>query len=154
MPFRLRRTATLLSLILAASCGGGGDTPVTAPAIESTTFASALGIDLSTFTKTSTGLYYKDLNVGTGTQVATGQNVTTNYIGWLTDGTQFDAGSIQFAFGTGAVIAGWDQGLGGMKVGGARMLIVPPALGYGSKGSGKVPGNAIMVFRVSVITIP
>jgi FKBP-type peptidyl-prolyl cis-trans isomerase FkpA len=153
MSSKLRRAVSLVA-VLAAACSGSGDTPATAPTIEQTTFASSLGIDLTTFTRTATGLYYKDLNVGTGTQVATGQNVTTNYVGWLTNGTQFDAGSIQFIFGAGQVVAGWDQGLGGMKVGGARMLIVPPSLGYGASGRGNVPGNSIMVFRVSILSIP
>ncbi|MBI3567770.1 MAG: FKBP-type peptidyl-prolyl cis-trans isomerase [Gemmatimonadetes bacterium] len=154
MSSTFRRTAALLSLVVAAGCSTSADTPATAPDISTVTFASSLGIDLTQFTKTATGLYYRDVTVGTGAQVSSGQNITTNYVGWLTNGTQFDAGTLPFTFGVGQVIAGWDQGLGGMKVGGTRMLIIPPALGYGAQGSGKIPGNAILVFRVSLLSIP
>ncbi len=152
----LRRSLSILPLFALLSCSGSGDSPTgPAPTIESTTFASSLAIDLTQFTKTATGLYYKDVTVGTGAQVASGQSVTTNYIGWLANGTQFDIGTLQFTFGVGAVIAGWDQGLGGMRAGGTRMLIIPPALGYGTAGSGsKIPGNSILVFRVSLLSIP
>lgn len=155
MPSSFRRTVALLPMILVAACSSGGDSPTTAPTIEATTFASSLGIDLTQYTKTATGLYYRDQTVGTGTQVGSGQKITTSYVGWLANGTQFDAGNISFNFGTGAVIAGWDQGMGGMKVGGTRWLIIPPALGYGAQGSPpQIPGNSILVFRVSLNSIP
>ena len=150
-----RRTAALLPLIVAAACSSGGDSPTTAPTIEATTFASALGVDLPQYTKTATGLYYRDQTVGTGAQVASGQKISTSYVGWLANGSQFDAGSISFTFGAGAVIPGWDQGMGGMKVGGTRWLIIPPALGYGAQGSPpQIPGNSILVFKVSLNSIP
>jgi FKBP-type peptidyl-prolyl cis-trans isomerase len=153
MPFR---RAVVFAALVAAACGTSGDTAPNsaAPDIASATFASSLGIDLTQFTKTATGLYYKDVTVGTGAQVASGQSITTNYIGWLANGTQFDSGTIPFVYGVGQVIQGWDQGLGGMQVGAKRQLIIPPSLGYGASGSGPIPGNAILVFNVEIISVP
>ena len=155
MPSSFRRAIPLLSMLVVAACSSSGDSPTTPPTIEATTFAASLGIDLTQYTRTATGLYYRDQTVGTGAQVAGGQKITTTYVGWLANGTQFDAGSISFSFGTGAVIPGWDQGMGGMRVGGTRWLIIPPALGYGTSGSPpQIPGNAILVFKVSLNSIP
>src|SRR5262245_34262114 len=83
------------------------------------TFASALGVDLATMTRSSTGLYYKDLTVGTGAQANVGARLTVDYTGWLHNGTQFDssAGKAPYpitSLGSGQVIAGWDEGLMGM----------------------------------------
>ena len=141
----------------AAACAKEGATPMTA-AIDSTTFAPALQVDLSQATKTGSGLYYRDLVVGSGPEVEAGQTVAVHYAGFLTDGTSFDAnqpGKEPFTFqpGTGQVIAGWDEGVVGMRVGGKRQLILPPDLGYGARGIGPIPGNAILVFTVDVVAI-
>jgi FKBP-type peptidyl-prolyl cis-trans isomerase FkpA len=100
------------------------------------------------FTKT-------DLVVGTGATAAAGQIVSVNYTGWLFDagkpdnkGAQFDSsmgrGPFSFALGAGKVIAGWDQGVAGMKIGGSRRLIIPPELGYGASGVGPIPPTATL----------
>lgn len=105
-----------------------------------------------------------DLVVGTGTTASAGRPVSVNYTGWLYDasktdnkGTQFDSnagrGAFAFVLGTGQVIAGWDQGVAGMKVGGKRRLIIPPSLGYGSTGSGPIPPNATLVFEVELLAV-
>jgi len=149
-----------LLLPLAAACakeksgtvGGGAGTG----AIESATFAPALNVNLSASTKLPSGLYYRELAPGTGPEVKAGQQVAASYTGWLTNGTQFDsnAGGAPFSFRVGAhqVIEGWDEGVVGMKVGGKRQLIIPPALGYGPAGSGPIPPNAILVFTVEVVS--
>jgi FKBP-type peptidyl-prolyl cis-trans isomerase len=104
------------------------------------------------------GLYVRDLTPGTGAAVAGGAQLAMHYTGWLADGTQFDSNQgstapFTFRYGSGQVIAGWDQGLDGMKVGGSRQLIIPPALGYGSRGAGgAIPPNAILVFNVTVVS--
>jgi peptidylprolyl isomerase len=126
--------------------------------IETTTFAPALGVDLAASTRTSTGLYYRDLTVGTGATVAAGQLVSVRYTGWLANGTQFDsnvssASPFEFTLGSGQVIPGFDQGIAGMRVGGRRQVIIPPALGYGAAGSGTIPGNAVIVFTVEVVGV-
>ena len=152
-------------LLLVLACGGDHSAAdaKAAPAAGSgapagATFAPSLEVDLSTMTKTPSGLYYRDLVGGDGKVVAPGQFVAAKYTGWLTNGTQFDAtgpnGSpYVFKIGGGQVIKGWDEGLLGMKVGGIRQLVVPPELGYGAAGSsGVIPPNAILVFRVEVVS--
>ncbi len=122
-------------------------------AIEEAEFAPSLGINLANFTRTSSGLYYEDIAEGSGEPAAAGQEVEVAYAGWLTDGTQFDSGAFSFILGARRVVAGFDEGVTGMKVGGIRRIIIPPALGYGSQGSGPVPPNAIMIFRIEVLSI-
>ncbi|MFQ5746323.1 MAG: FKBP-type peptidyl-prolyl cis-trans isomerase [Gemmatimonadota bacterium] len=116
-------------------------------------------IDLASMTKTSTGLYHRDEAVGTGEPARPGDRVTVHYTGWLTDGTRFDSsrdGGEPFTFplGAGRVIAGWDQGVAGMRTGGRRTLYIPPELGYGERGAGGViPPGATLVFDVEVLEI-
>jgi FKBP-type peptidyl-prolyl cis-trans isomerase len=105
-----------------------------------------------------TKLQIKDVKVGKGAAAKSGDNVTVNYTGWLEDGTKFDSsiGRAPFAFqlGAGVVIPGWDQGVVGMKVGGKRILVIPPDLGYGAQGSPPViPANAVLKFEVDMLTI-
>lgn len=105
-----------------------------------------------------TGLKYFDLVEGTGDMPATGQTVVVNYTGWLEDGTIFDSSvnsgqPFSFALGTGAVIAGWDEGIASMKVGGKRQLVIPAELAYKDQGSGIIPPNATIIFEVELIAI-
>ncbi|MFN0178856.1 MAG: FKBP-type peptidyl-prolyl cis-trans isomerase [Gemmatimonadales bacterium] len=137
--------------------GSGGGSAGSA-AIESVTFAPALNVDLKASTKTASGLYYRDLTVGGGPEVANGQQVSVHYSGWLIDGTLFDqsvAGQppLTFSPGAGGVIPGWEEGALGMRLGGKRQLILPPGLGYGAAGNGPIPPNAILVFTVEVVGI-
>ena len=102
-------------------------------------------------------LEIEDQIVGDGEEAIAGQTVEVHYTGWLTDGTKFDSSHdrnepFSFKLGGGQVIAGWDQGVAGMKVGGARKLTIPPEMGYGERGAGGViPPNAILVFKVELI---
>jgi FKBP-type peptidyl-prolyl cis-trans isomerase len=103
---------------------------------------------------TKSGLKVTTLKEGTGAEVQPGQTVKVNYVGKLTDGKQFDANNgIEFSIGTGGVIRGWDEGVPGMKVGERRRLVVPPALGYGSKATGPIPPNSTLVFEIEVLEI-
>ena len=114
---------------------------------------------MSTTTTTATGLVYEELAVGSGAEAASGQHVTVHYTGWLTDGTKFDSSKDRndpfiFHLGTGQVIAGWDEGVTGMKVGGRRKLTIPPQLGYGVRGAGgMIPPNATLVFEVELLAV-
>jgi peptidylprolyl isomerase len=106
------------------------------------------------------GLTYVDLKVGKGPMPKTGQNVTVNYVGTLTNGTVFDAssrtpeGTFTFAIGEKHVIEGWDEGVATMRVGGKRKLTIPPSLGYGAQGAGTViPPNATLIFVIDLISI-
>lgn len=105
-------------------------------------------------------LIVRDLIKGTGTVAKAGQSITANYVGVLySNGQQFDASwdngaPITFTLGTGNVIPGWDRGLVGMKVGGRRELVIPPALGYGAAGSPPSVGpNETLVFVIDLLTV-
>jgi len=105
------------------------------------------------------GLKYVDLVVGKGKGPEKGKPVTVHYTGWLTNGTKFDSSvdrgqPFQFVLGVGQVIAGWDEGVATMKVGGKRKLTIPPTLGYGGMGAGGViPPNATLVFDVELLKV-
>ena len=113
----------------------------------------------TTAPSTSSGTFTQtDLVVGTGAEAVTGKSATVTYNGWLYDtnktdgkGTFFDGGSgFTFTLGAGTVIAGWDQGVVGMRVGGQRRLIIPPDLAYGSTGRGSIPPDATLVFDITL----
>jgi len=105
----------------------------------------------------TTTLVVQDETVGTGDTAEPGDLVTVNYTGKLQDGTVFDTSvgkaPFQFTLGQGQVIPGWDQGLVGMKVGGKRLLIIPPNLGYGSQAVGPIPANATLTFEVELLKV-
>lgn len=108
---------------------------------------------------TPTGLIIEDLVTGSGAEAVAGQHVSVHYTGWLTNGEKFDssvdrAEPFDFPLGGRRVIAGWDEGVQGMKVGGKRKLTIPPQLGYGARGAGGViPPNATLVFEVELLDI-
>ena len=113
--------------------------------------------------KTASGLLIEDLVVGNGATAAAGQRVSVHYTGWLDSGgkpgAKFDSSNdrgqpFMFSLGKGEVIRGWDEGVAGMKVGGKRKLTIPPELGYGSRGAGKViPPNATLLFEVELLAV-
>lgn len=111
---------------------------------------------MSTLT-TDSGLIIEDLSVGSGDEARAGQTVSVHYTGWLTDGRKFDSSKdrnepFEFSLGARHVIAGWDEGVQGMKIGGTRKLTIPPQLGYGARGAGGViPPNATLVFEVELL---
>ncbi|WP_309709727.1 FKBP-type peptidyl-prolyl cis-trans isomerase [Armatimonas sp.] len=103
------------------------------------------------------GLKYEDLQVGTGKEAKNGTSIEVHYSGWLTDGTPFDSskdsGNPYPLTLPGQVIAGWNEGIPGMKAGGKRKLVIPPALGYGEQGQGKIPPGATLVFEVELVKV-
>ncbi len=100
-------------------------------------------------------LISQDELAGSGAEAKLGDVLTVNYTGRLQDGTVFDTSvgkrPIQFVLGSGQVIPGWDQGLLGMKVGGKRLLIIPPDLAFGAAGRGPIPPNATLIFEVELL---
>ena len=110
-------------------------------------------------TTTESGLQIEEIKLGDGDSAATGQFVSVHYTGWLTDGSKFDSSKdrnepFDFPLGQRNVIAGWDEGVQGMRVGGVRKLTIPPQLGYGARGAGGViPPNATLVFEVELLDI-
>lgn len=108
---------------------------------------------------TASGLKYIVIQSGSGATAARGQQVQVHYTGWLTDGSKFDSSvdrrqPFAFPVGQGRVIRGWDEGVAGMQVGEKRRLIVPPELGYGTRGyPGAIPPNATLIFDVELLDI-
>jgi FKBP-type peptidyl-prolyl cis-trans isomerase FkpA len=142
----MRLSAPLIAVFVAAlslsACGGGSsDTPA---AVVSSPAALTL----------------TDTVAGTGPVAATGTTATVTYTGWLYSATavnfkgrQFDTGTFTFKLGAGSVISGFDQGVAGMKVGGARTILVPSALGYGASGTTGIPANSGLVFEVKLTAV-
>jgi FKBP-type peptidyl-prolyl cis-trans isomerase len=136
----LNRWLSALILLTLAACGGGNSN-------DSATTPTGGGT-----------LVVEDLVVGTGATAAVGDTVTVNYVGTLTNGTKFDSSydrgqTFSFRIGTGQVIAGWEQGVPGMKVGGKRRLTIPPSLGYGNQAVGSIPANSTLLFDVDLVSI-
>lgn len=112
---------------------------------------------------TPSGLQYEDTTIGSGDTATAGMRVKVHYTGWLYDngqqGAKFDSSKnrgqpFAFRLGGGEVIGGWDEGVQGMQVGGSRVLIIPPALGYGARGAGGViPPNATLKFEVELLGV-
>ena len=137
----------ILAVTAAAIFAAGGQgntskpTPVTGPA-----------------KKTASGVSYWDIKVGTGATAMKGQTVNVHYTGWFTNGKQFDSSiggkPLPFKIGAHEVIAGWEEGVAGMKVGGKRQLKIPPEMGYGARGyPGAIPPNTTLIFDVELISI-
>lgn len=114
----------------------------------------------------SEGLQFEDTTLGTGAEAVAGKRVRVHYTGWLYDpttsknrGTKFDSSKdrgqpFSFGLGGGEVIRGWDEGVKGMKVGGTRVLTIPPEMGYGARGAGgAIPPNATLVFEVELLGV-
>ena len=132
------------------------------PALAFITLALALGLPACGGYDNPSGpssLVTEDLAIGTGATAAAGDSLTVNYVGTLQNGQKFDSSydrgtPFSFRLGVGAVIAGWDQGIPGMKVGGKRRLTIPPSLAYGSQGRPPtIPANATLIFEVELISI-
>ena len=124
---------------------------------------AAFAVAQSNMTTTDSGLQYIDHEVGDGEEAVAGVTVQVHYTGWLwvdgERGAKFDSSldrgqPFQFSLGAGSVIRGWDEGVAGMTIGGRRELIIPPDLGYGSRGAGGViPPNATLNFEVELLNI-
>lgn len=100
----------------------------------------------------------KDIIVGTGDIATAGKEVTVHYTGVFSDGKKFDSSldrGVPFTFnlGSGMVIKGWDMGVEGMKVGGKRVLVIPPQFGYGDKDYGPIPGNSTLIFEIELLGV-
>ena len=131
----MKRLVLSLALISLAACGGGNSSPTGATSLE-----------------------IVDLTVGTGATAVSGDTVTVHYILSLQNGTLVESSyaanqPFTFRLGAGQVIAGFDQGIVGMKVGGKRRLTIPPSLGYGNRPQNTIPGNSTLIFEVELVSI-
>jgi len=113
----------------------------------------------NTMENTENSLLVTEVTLGEGTEAVAGKTISVHYTGTLEDGTKFDSSldrgqPFTFTLGIGQVIAGWDQGVEGMKVGGKRTLVIPPQLAYGSQGiPGAIPPNATLHFDVELLEV-
>jgi FKBP-type peptidyl-prolyl cis-trans isomerase len=158
------RHRILIFIALAAVATACLDASPFVPRIEDTNFDPSLGVDLAASTKTSTGVYYRDIVVGTGIEVAadSGDRVFFRYVGYLRNGVIFDSNTVasgidplEFVTGQNATIPGFEQGIFGMLEGGQRQIIIPPKLAYGGAppfGSG-IPAYSILVFNVTLVQV-
>ncbi len=162
---RQMRASHLAPVVLSISfiaCGGGepkaAEPTSTAPAAAAAPMEVQVA-DVSALAK-------DDTKVGTGAEARPGQTVSVHYTGWLYDpsaadkrGKKFDSSkdrnqAFEFPLGGGQVIAGWDQGVAGMKVGGTRILTIPSNMGYGARGAGgDIPPNSALVFEVELLDV-
>ena len=116
-------------------------------------------VDMDSTTTTASGLQYREIEVGTGEAASQGATAFVHYTGWLMDGTKFDSSldrgqPLDFVIGQGRVIAGWEEGVSTMNVGGKRELIIPPDLAYGARGAGGViPPDATLKFEVELVEL-
>lgn len=136
-----------LAVVATAACGGGGDSPTSPSALPPTGTAP--------YSQT-------DLRLGTGAEVQSGASITVNYTGWLysntaaeNKGSVFDSGRLT-NYPLNNLIAGWRQGIPGMRIGGLRRLVLPPELAYGSStpDAARMPPNATLLFEVELLSIP
>jgi peptidylprolyl isomerase len=146
VPIRLARAAVALAILAVSAPVGRSDAAD------------------NQVTEMPDGLKYTDTKIGDGATAKAGNKVSVNYTGWLYEngakGKKFDSSldrgqPFQFTLGAKQVIAGWDEGVAGMKVGGKRTLIIPPELGYGARGAGggAIPPNATLIFDVDLLQV-
>ncbi len=152
---RGRWLAVAGALILAAGVVGcGGDSTGQWGDPTKITYYSGLHVDISRMSRTTSGVFYWDSIAGTGSyQVKPGDQITVHYTLWLPDGTlidNFGGQAFTITLSNTNVIQGWVDGLTGTVQGTTRQLVIPPALGYGDAGSGKIPGNATLIFLVTM----
>ncbi len=148
------RALMACSLLVLSACEGEPDSADP----NKVTYAPQLGVELAAMTRSASGLYTQELQAGTGAEARPGNSVGVHYTGWLPDGTKFDTSEGErpfwFTVGAGRVIAGWDEGLVGLKVGGKRRLVIPSKLGYGAQGSPPViPSYSVLVFDVELVGV-
>jgi FKBP-type peptidyl-prolyl cis-trans isomerase FkpA len=135
------------------------------PLLACIALAALAGCSKSPTTPSSSAPFTQvDLRLGSGTDAAAGKSLTVNYTGWLYDpskpeqkGLQFDSSvgrdPFVFTLGSGQVIAGWEQGVPGMKIGGIRRLVIPPSLGYGDVRNNSIPPFATLVFEIELLDV-
>lgn len=159
--------AVAVSIVVVAFLLFGGNVTSMFNQAQNTDTASIQNVETIMDTDTTTqentqampgGLQITDTVVGSGAEAKVGSLITVHYVGTLTSGQKFDSSvdrgqPFQVRLGEGRVIAGWEQGFTGMKVGGKRTLVIPPAMGYGANQAGSIPPNSTLVFQVELLGV-
>ena len=153
----MRRSILVLCSLFLAGCNLDVPTPVDHPSDPATeAFATSLNIDIATMQKTTLGVYYKDITIGTGANLSTRRPVLVDYAAFLRNGARIDqrlGSPIDLTLGNS--ITGFGDGMLGMNVGGERVLVIPSALAYGSRNDiPEIPPNSTLVFDVKLTAIP
>jgi FKBP-type peptidyl-prolyl cis-trans isomerase len=124
------------------------------PALETMAFAPILDVDLAKFTRTKSGAYFRDVVPGTGPAATTDRIISVKYSISMPSGTVVEIQNAPVSFTLGPeVIRGWREGLSGMKVGGKRIIVVPPSLGYGDRIHGTIPPQSTLVFEIELLSV-
>ena len=149
-----RRVVVAAALLGAIACASSAPRAT----VASTTFAPELAVDTTAMTPIRGGGWYRDLQPGSGPEAMRGQTVSLYYIGMFPSGREFEVtrapqAPLRIRLGSGQVIAGWDRGIPGMRVGGQRLLVLPPSLAYGSAGTAVIPPNSVIVFLVELVEV-
>lgn len=153
LPIALVVGFILLVMFFIFRQAGSSETSETTPEASMSTATT-----MATQATTSASLQKEDSIVGTGAEATNGKRVSVHYTGTLTDGTKFDSSKdrnepFEFTLGEGRVIAGWEQGVLGMKEGGKRKLTIPPELGYGQQAVGPIPPNSTLLFEIELLSV-
>lgn len=158
----MRRLASLTAIFAVVILAACLEASPFVPKIDEVGYDPSLGVDLAASTELPSGLWYRDITVGSGPVVRTdsgGDTVRVRYKGYLRNAFRFDSNTgpgepvLSFVTGNGSVIDGFDEGVRGMMLGGVRQLIVPPSLGYGNEANGTIPANSILIFRVEIVDL-
>jgi FKBP-type peptidyl-prolyl cis-trans isomerase len=156
----LRSVAAVAAIALLGACSLDTGPNVPAPVDPANdSYASSLGIDIATMTKLPNGVYIKDTQVGQGAAAAASDSVQINYSGYLPNGTLFDTSKqtgrkpLEFVIGKGVYIPAFENSVVGMQPGGARTIIIPTGLAYGSAGqpAAGIPPNTNIVFKIEYV---
>lgn len=170
---RARRLPILFTLLapaaVTAACSGDDGGEATESAAEAgatvanevqmdTDFAESLDVDLDRMTRTESGLYYEDVDPGSGLAARDGHVLQTHYTGWLTTGEEFgtsrDGAPYKFQLGRQQVPRGFEEGVTGMRIGGVRRIVVPPSLAYGPRGQPPtIPPSATLIYEIELLEI-
>lgn len=147
---RLTRFLLLLGVVGLSACKLDVAQPSDNPSDPTKeTFASNLKVDIASMQKTSAGVYYKDILVGTGGEVTAPGPLDFTYAGFLKNGFLFDSGQLT-GFNISGSVFGFQNGILGMKEGGERLIVIPSALGYGAVQVGSIPPNSTLVFDIKL----
>lgn len=134
-----------------AACATG---PKVVPTLENSSLSPAVGVDLAAYTRTDDGLYFLDAVEGEGALAGPSSRVTVAYRLLLANGTQVDSSTgVVVRLNRDQIVDGWKLGIPGMRVGGARILVLPPALGYGSRRVADIPPNSVLIFRIQLLRV-